>query len=598
MEYVKNGVTYTKILTAPNCTSSLRWGNGKVLGYSKSNPDCFSKAGDIMYYVINIGSNVKSLDVTASFRMGDKIPSASVDYEDYAPVNNSWSEQWESSKYPDFICTITDGQENIIKQAKTNSAPAPEIIVPWVTLNIAQLNANYEGNTTTYVHVYRDDGKIPESIVGAVSYMGNGKAAVSFGSGASEIMELKATFSEEKKAYTCNGSSNKTYKISAHINYNCCMRDATEINFNNNLDVHYYTINMSYDCTPTDTITPACVMGELRNSDAKKIYGLGEKYEWDVKFKWYQQNQDQNDATNIKYHIPVCDCKSYNVPDGTDSEGNTIYRRVEVLTYDCCHCYCSKSSSGQNNGVSKWRNADMGLGLYYEYHDLRIKCWSSAHGERDISSGSTTVYTGEDFKFWFEALYVSNRDDLPESPYYPYEQPYETGNGGQGCFKCNILSRSPSVYNVEGPTTVRIQVSGTAGYNIDRIYNSPQYYYSNSKVNKHFKWTTFNGKIHSERTNVNQKIMLSISSYDFKGHYYDSYFSADGSGSDVGKKAYAWWDRDSHVFCGTRTATIYLRPSKTYLGSDVGSGSSGLDGEGVLSSGEGDAWVDGDTWVY
>lgn len=590
--YEKNGEYYTQSLSSPNLFGSYRWGEGKALGYSKSNPNCFSKEGDVMYYKFDIGGNVKSLSVEASYRTGD-IPQESIDYEDYAPTNNVWSEKWESVNNPDYELSIIDGQQNVIKQAAKNSNPQPENIQPWVNFTVAQLNSNYVGNSTVLVHVYRNDGAIPEEING-LSYMGNGKASVTFGSGETSPIYCNARFKEEWKNYVCNSGNNKSYTINAHINYLDCKTDNTEINFENNYKMHLYTVNLSYDCSPDISVTPPCVTGELRNKDAKTIYGLGTKYEWDTKFRWYQQNNNETEAVNVFNHQYNCPCPSKYETVGSGEDAHRVL--VEYIEHEHCRCYCSVSHRGPNDNVKLWRNQDLGLGLYYEYHDLRVYVWSSAHGLRDISGGSTTVYTGEKFRFYFESSYISNRYDLPNAKYEPYGQPYSTGNGGSGCFDCNILSRSPYVREVEGPSTVRIQISGTQGYNTDKIYyksSSQCETVVNGYTNKVYRWKPIPDDIYVALTNVNQKITLSISSYDFKGYVYDTDDSVEGSGRT--SPSYAWYNRDRHVFCGTRTGTIYIRPSKPYLGTNTGSNGNGVDGTSPDNGGT--PWADGDSWV-
>ena len=595
LTYNKNGKVYTQTLLAPNLFGNYKWGEGKALGYSKTNQECFSRMGDIMYYKFDIGNDVKSLQATASFRTGENVPKESVDYEDYAILNNTWTEMWECVSNPDYELSIIDGQPNVIKQAAKNSNPQAENIKPYLNFTIAQLNENYIGSSNVFVHVYRTDGAIPESIDG-ISYMGNGKASVSFGSGATEPIECHAKFKEEEKSYYCNSANNKSYEIKAHINYLDCKTDPTEINYDNNYKSHTYTVNLSYDCSPDVSVTPPCLTGQLRNTDARTIYGLNQKYEWDTKFSWYQSSKNEYESVNVYVPHYTDGCPSKYEPE-IDSEGNSHRVLVEYIEHEHCPCYCSPRTRGANDGKRYWRDRDLGLGLYYEYHDLRVYVWSSAHGLRDISSGSTVVYTGEKFKFYFESSYISNRGELPNAKHEPYGQPYSTGNGGSGCVTpCNVLSRSPGVRNVEGPSTVRIQISGTQGYNMDRIFYKSSdrcQIVTNEETNKVYRWTPIPGDIYVAKTNVNQRITLSIGSYDFKGYTYDTDDSADGSGTS--RPGYAWYSRERHVFCGVRTGIIYIRPSKPYIGTAPGSSGTGLDS--TINNGGGTPWADGDTWV-
>ena len=595
LTYNKNGKIYTQTLLAPNLFGNYKWGEGKALGYSKTNQECFSRMGDIMYYKFDIGNDVKSLQATASFRTGDNVPKESVDYEDFAILNNTWTEMWECVNNPDYELSIIDGQPNVIKQAAKNSNPQAENIKPYLNFTVSQLNENYIGSSNVFVHVYRTDGAIPESIDG-ISYMGNGKASVSFGSGTTEPIMCSAKFREEEKSYYCNSANNKSYEIKAHINYLDCKTDPTEINYDNNYKEHFYTVNLSYDCSPDLSVTPPCVAGQLRNTDAKTIYGLNQKYEWDTKFSWYQSSKNEYESVNVYVPHYTDGCPS-KYETRTDGSGNSHRVLVEYIEHEHCPCYCSPRSRGANDGKRYWRDRDLGLGLYYEYHDLKIYVWSSAHGLRDISSGSTVVYTGEKFKFYFESSYISNRGELPNAKHEPYGQPYSTGNGGSGCVTpCNVLSRSPGVRNVEGPSTVRIQVSGTQGYNMDRIYYKTSnrcQIVVNEETNKVYRWTPIPGDIYVAKTNVNQRITLSIGSYDFKGYTYDTNDSADGSGNS--RPGYAWYSRERHVFCGVRTGSIYIRPSKPYIGTAPGSSGTGLDS--TINNGSGTPWADGDTWV-
>ena len=115
----------------------------------------------------------------------------------------------------------------------------------------------------------------------------------------------------------------------------------------------------------------------------------------------------------------------------------------------------------------------------------------------------------------------------------------------------------------------------------------------NEETNKVYRWTPIPGDIYVAKTNVNQRITLSIGSYDFKGYTYDTDDSADGSGNS--SPGYAWYSRERHVFCGVRTGIIYIRPSKPYIGTAPGSSGTGLDS--TINNGGGTPWADGDTWV-
>ena len=558
-------------------------------GYTGKSVTDFRNSGDYLVYKYNIPGEIKSLKADMDFRNEDSIY---YDSEDSAISNNSWSEQWESVMNPDYELSIIDGQPNVIKQSN-NSCPPAENIKPYLNFTVAQLNENFNGNKAVLVHVYiAETGEVPEQIHG-LQYMGGGKAFRAFGSGVTEPIECRAEFKERFVPYTQGSGANKTYTINAHINYADCKNDPTEVNYENNYKEHLYTVNLSCTTAPTDTPTPVCATGQLEHRTARTIYGLGQKYEWDVKFGWSQSSSNQTDSVNVYVAHYTDGCPSRYETE-TDDEGNSHSVLVEYIEHEHCPCYCSPQGYAANNGKKYWRNRDLGLGLYYEYHDLRIYVWSSAHGLRDVSSGSTVVYTGETFYFYFDAIYVSNRTDQPNAKHEPYSQPYATGNGGSGCRQpCNTLSRYPDVRNVAGPQKVKIQISGTQGYNMNRVYYSPQQILSNGAVNKHYRWKPIPDKIYVAKTNVNQKINLSIGSYDFLGHWEDTSDNPDGAGYNY--PGYAWYSRESHVFCGVRNATIYIRPSKPYLGTNPGSNGNGVDGSNPGNGGT--PWADGDTWV-
>ncbi len=596
INYEKNGTHYTEMLSAPNLIGSYRWGEGKNLGYSKSNPNCFSKAGDIMYYKFNVGTDVKSLNVTAYYRTGKYIPSASIDEEDYSLINNTWTEIWESEKNPNFVLDIVAGQQNVQKTMKVSAnsqCPSePEAIYPWLEFQISQENPNAKGTWNPRVHVTMN-GVVPKEVSG-ISYMGNGIGTATFSTGDTAPRTVYASFDKLNVYWGVNSSKNRTYTMKPHINYSCCKNVPNEITDQDNYKEYRFTTNLNCQVVP-NAVTPACCIFDKRiNQDAKMFYGAGQRYEWDTQFKWSQQNTYQDEAINVKprEHDPACDCVSV-YEDVENADGTTSKVLIEYRTHTHCYCYCTVTHEGPNNNKIYWRSKDIGYSPYYEEFNMHIYVWSSAHGTRDIAGGSTVIYTGETFKFWFETTYNSNRDDLPISKHEPFAQPYSTGQGGEGCFPCNILSRWPStIEDIAGPNKVDLKISGTQNYDMEYYGISPQYVRQNEPVNKKYQWIPVPDEIFVPETNMLQQIQLYLCVYDFKGYVSDTGVFDGGS-----SPGYAWYKRDTHAYCDAKTGNIYIRPSKIYISS--GQEREGLDGQGTLDNGSGgDNFIDGDIWVY
>lgn len=595
--YEKNGEPHIQILSAPNVTGNYRWGEGKQLGYSKSNSNCFCKVGDVMYYKFSVGNNVKELDVTAFYRVGDDISSESVDYEDFLLLNNSWREIWETQENPNFVLDIVDGQANVQKYKTVTAGglcpSTPEIIYPYLEFTVAQTNPNAIGSWSPRVHVTMN-GKAPKSVSG-LSYMGNGVGVITFNGGDTSERTIYAQWDELPIYWGIDSSNNKTYTMNPHINYGCCLNVPNEITQQDNHKEWRFTTNLNCDLVEENIEPSCCIFALRRNQDARVFYGAGKIYYWDTQFKWTHQNTYRDEAVNVKprEHLMNCPCVS-KYETIHNSDGTTSKILIEYREHEHCYCFCTVEYDGPNNNKIYWRSRDIGYSKYYERFEIHIMVESSAHGLRDIAGGATRIYDGETFRFWFETVYESNRDSLPITLHEPFSQPFTTGLGGQGCFPCNILTRYPDyVEDIIGPNTVDIKVSGTSYYDTEKYNITPDAVLDGRNVHKHYAWYPIPDDIFVQDNQVVAQIInLYICVYDFLGYTSDSGIFDGGV-----MPGYAWETREKQAYCDATTGTIVILPSRTYIGSSQEE--EGLDGQGVLNDGDSDSsLVDGDVWIY
>ena len=537
----------------------------------------------------NISGPFSYLSATANYRNFGNY----YDREDMNMGNNYWSEIWESAKNPNFVLDIVDGQKNVQKSMVVRSngeCPSePLIVYPWLEFQISQENPNAKGTWNPRVHVNMDG--LPPKEVSGIAYMGNGIGTATFSTGDTASRSVYALWDETRLHWGIDASKNKTFTMKPHINYNCCKTVMEETYYEDNYKEFRWTASLN--CEIIGTVTPpvCCIFDKRINQDAKTFYGSGQSYEWDAQFRWSQQNNNQTEGVNIKPREHDFNCPCVSVYESVENaDGSTTSVLVEYREHEHCFCYCSVSHAGPNNGKTYWRSKDLGYGLYTEVFNIHIYVWSSAHGTRDIAGGATKIYSGETFKFWFETEYHSNRDSLPDAKHEPFSQPYTTYQGGQGCHPCNYLSRWPGVYNVDGPRTIDLKISGSQNYDMEKYRIGPQYTVQNGAVHKQYRWVPVPDEIFVPETQiVGQQIKLYICVYDFLGHYQDSSWFAGGS-----SPGYAWYTRAKQAYCDSKSGIISLAPSKMYI-------SSGQEAEGLdTSSGgsqEGENFVDGDIWV-
>lgn len=580
-----------------------------IPGYIGKSISNFVNPGDFLVFKHSFSGEVKSLDAHFSYRNDSTI---NYDFEDSEIANNSWYESWICSEYPDFTLDITDGTADITEYIDYE---------PWVNITVKQVNEFYTQVANTYVKAYMQrmtssaaaPMMYPEKVEGNVQYLGTGQIAVSL-NGVDEqsfrvVWKQKKLYDEYKNRLDakCN---NKPYMgdlgIDSVNNLNVVVADINrthvthnnEIIKDNNSDKHKWNERFPQITCPTtiivcDTLNPV--------NGCKNVVPLGQKYNWDVKFKWTQSSADRTAARNVYKHTFGCDCPSIYtyVPtfDPITGEQNGQEKiLVQRIIHEHCNCYCMNQGNAQNNNVSAWRNRDLHLGMYWEYHDLKIKINTSSKGIRDITNGRAVVYNDEEMRFWFEAIYESNRNEEPDSPKYPFDQPYVEYGGGLGCHPCNILSRTSGLTDVAGPKEVVIKISGSKTLSGTFHFKNPSSPIKNGLVSKHYRFDTMDTAIVIPKDTVMQVIHLSLKSQLFRGHYTDSTNTPDGNNAYI--PAYAWKNRLNMCFCGEVTAEIVIvGPSKYLLGSELPLGmdsnnSSNADGNtGVVD-------LDEDTWMY
>ena len=517
----------------------------------------FNNMGDYMLFRTPISGKLENLHAVFNYRDGQN--GTSRDDEDMDLANNYWEEEWTyQGSLPNFQIRIIQEEPNLEQYAACiGSLPGQVAKTPVYVVEVSQGNETYTGGGTVEVNVSLDGGF---ALKGG-SFNSAGKAKFSFGSGTTK-QTFTASYNTKKFSWGWYCSNNKTFHFQASVNLNPTLYK--EDILHDNRDEAYFTVNLcaipksSGLCGKPPTY---CTYKDLRSMNCKTSKGVGDRYEWDVKFAWSQMSKNQTYSTNVYV-------AHYMVPD-YDSEGN------QTGEHEVCPCYCQPSPGrGANDGKRYWRNRDLGLGMYYEYHFMYIYVQDTADGTRTI--GHANIENGENFRFWFEAGYTSNRGDQPNAKHEPFSQPYSTPNGGSGCPTCNTLSRWPDPMNVPGPRTVYITISGLSNYSMGINYTSPQTTLASSTVHKHFRWTPVPDWIKIQKENIRQGVTLSITSKAFLGHYYDTYRSVDGTGA----QSYSWQIRTFHCFCDHIVGTIAIRESKVYLASSISSAEmgTGLDG--------------------
>lgn len=562
VQYIKNDGFQQKpetvVLSEPTNFESLRYGQGKRLGYSKNGTSgIFCQAGDIMYYVIPIGDDVKNLIVTACFRAGtlvEQYANSSYDTEDRNKIDNTWVERFRYKEACDFNIHYLSSEDSKNTYGEINyweGRPSWQFTVGQEYAEYVPQGQPIKIDLRLEAVDVRGGGRscTPEEVYG-LDYFGNGIATYTFPEGITQGIECYAVYPQQRYGYGL-------WKFVGHINLKGCNRcyggnHLNEVDFTDNYIEHDWNIYWLEEPTPApnmeyDYCSPYCG----RQPEYQGCYPLGVNYEWDVKFRWEQRNTYPYEAVGgyDDVHHPCWSCE-------TTPAGNP---KMHIH----CSCWCSISYAGPNDGHRQWRSFLAG-GLYFERHELHIYCWSSASGTRDITNGSTVVFTGEEFQFWYESKHISNRDSLPKSEFAPFSDPYDDKGSGRGriCGSCNYLKRYPNVKDVEGPKKVRIVCSGVRKFNFDRFQFSPEVVANGSVVNKTYRWYPY-PKVYVPPTNQNQTINLYMCSCPYKGHYYDTDDSVDNTGHS--RPGYAW-DKTHVYYCGSVDAAIYIRPSTTLIG--------------------------------
>lgn len=576
-------------IDTPNYTGSLfgtRWRSAVSI-------NDFDDAKEIIAYKVPISGSLDSLTVTAHYR--DGFNGINTDHEDMDMTNNNWQESWNDEPAPDFEVEILSQQDDVLDQrgsggctgGGTSSRPSAKKVSPVYTIRVTQSNPEYKSSFRVPVKVSLEGFDVKAgggfNGEGIVYWSGSGVAEESY----------TVSFQPRTFEYQAWSSGNHTFRFSASINLDPKTEQKEVVMENNYKDTHF-TVNLSYIPKPSSKCTVPCSDIDIKSQDCKTRKGIGNQYRWNVKFRWTQCHPTQTTSVNVfvaHYWVPVF------VSDGN---GGSVFSHMAEV----CPCYCEPGyAPGPNNEVRLWRT-DLGYSLYYEVHTMDIYCKSSAHGTRSIGGGSTTVYTGETFIFWFDARYDSDRGSMPEAKYSPNSQPYDTPNGGSGHKQpCNWLHREPNPVNVPGPYHVRIKIQGTSHYDQDREWTHAQQILAYGLVNKWYRWQPVPDVIYVQKENHDEDIYLEISSYAFRGHWRDTELSVDGTG--YSSPGYGWGSVTQHCFCDTLSAMIYIRGSKYGISSSqnifLDETSTSYEADNKIGNSEigGDNFVDNqDTYVY
>lgn len=557
VEIFKNetDTTTTEILSPIGAMRVGRWNTKDISQFINKN--------DAIAFRVALGT-VKYAKITAHYRAGDYLKNNNpnvIDAEDNNTTNNSWTEIFSSDDYPDFeiVWNASIGDVQIDSEQDYYEG------TPYMDFSISQLREEWFGSGSPLVHIYLqyngnsnpDNGTVnnqhsiitPQTVSG-ISYLGSGRGTYYFGGGLQGPIECRAT-------WATGGYLWGNYEFEGHINLKgCCWNIYDEIYYGNNQISHIWQIKRSALITTTISSTP-CDTKDAKSIGCEKVIPLGQRYRWNVFFRWNQQSTEQLSSKGfLSYqHYITMEPKS-------DSKGKFL----GIFPVLHCSCNCTDWSAGPNNNVKRWRTYE-GKPLYYEYHDLRIYLWSSASGLRDITNGSGVVYGGETFYFYYVSIYQSDRSDQPKSPFSPNVNFDYANNGnapGGHCKTCNYLRRYPNPQDVPGPRHVKISVSGTSTLELVKEYFSPAYILSGGLVNKVYKWQPWG----TQKVPINTPayvINLGFSSYAFLGHYFDTWNSVDGTG--YSKPGYAWY-QEKNCYCGNVGASIVIVPSTILIGGD------------------------------
>lgn len=571
---------------------------GSIGGYRGIALADFDKTTECIIYKTIISGPFSYLSATANYRNKD----CCYDREDINMGNNYWSEIWESSKNPNFVMDIVDGQANV-QQSRTyhycGSKPACNLedteVTPYLIVEVAQDNPNAKDTYNTRFHVDMS-GRNPIKASGHGSYLGSGNVSVTFSGGDTSSKQFYIEWAPMIISRGTNSSRNKTYVMKPYINYGSVRDITSETYILDNIKEWRWTANITCNYIEDCPIDDCCVFAYRKVREAKSFKGAGYTYYWDVVFRWSQNTHDQYAYYNqFVPHYWCIQCGSKTIKD---SEGNTIAWIPGPGHMHCpCYCRCINGGPALNNGQNWWRNGGgygyrgLGEGRYYETWNLAIMVDSSAHGERSI--GTTYIYDGEDFIWWYETWYSTNRGNQPDAPYYPQVQPYDTKQGGTGHCTCNYLHRKPDARDITGPKYVDISCSGTQDY--DYFYDEIGPHAGGGWLNKHFYWYPVPDRIFVEDNQiVCQVIKLYICVYDFHGHKYDT--TNDYLGGQL-PPGYNWYKNGmTQSYCDSKTGTIIICPSRTYIGSAMAT--EGLDASsGGLNENDSGIIPDGDVWV-
>ena len=521
----------------------------------------FKNPGDTLIFKTQLPSNIMYLEATFHYR--DASSGINQDYEDIDLENNVWSESW-SAKYPDFAVEVNQDFKSVFERGSCGSQRS---VSPNYTIIVTQANPFYEGGGGPVTVNTNLDGWTVAS--GTTS----GNKIIWYWGGGMEQNSYHITYKERKFPYQ-SPTFNQEFVFRAEINPE---RKYKEININNNYAKSNFSVTL--DCSiPTETPITPCTAQDWERLGCKYKYGVGKQYKWNVKFQWSQQNPEKTTSTNVYVQHYMEDVYA------SDGNGGSVY----VGQREVCPCYCDPSPvTGPNNGVRFWRT-DFGHPLYYEVHTMQIHLLSTnkattwgyeGSNDYDITGGTGYVSGGMMWNVYFDAKYESDRGSMPRAMYSPFSQPYSTGNGGSGCPTCNWLHRWPNPENVQGPRHVLIKYRGLQVIAPkDYEYSSPQQVISNGYVNKWYRWQPIKNMMAMTKENTRQTLHISITSYAFTGHIFDTWNSVDGTGHSA--PGYGWQSRTFHCFCDTVSATVEFVPPKAYIASAVSpeENAQGLDG--------------------